>query len=251
MRRIRTNQTGDAISVVFGLLVVALLVALGFIFYQNFIAKQTHNTSQPSQAQNDNKNTTVTSQVAFNSTIYELNGPTNWVTTTEKNSKSNLGGSIVRITNPDKTIRVNFDISELAQPSACNGGDGLRIGYYNAHTESVTKLADSPLYLVEAITDHAGDGYDYKVGLVQDSGDSHAAVGQSHCNVTHVGHASDVLYGKDNQTIVTPTILATIDFPKLPVAPKAASKDMQTIKDYLNSSDYKTAVSIIESAHKK
>ena len=36
----RVYEKGDAMAVVFGVLVVLLMAALGVIFYQNFIAKK-------------------------------------------------------------------------------------------------------------------------------------------------------------------------------------------------------------------
>jgi len=115
----------------------------------------------------------------------------------------------------------------------------------------VTKLGKSALYLVAAIYDHAESGYDYAVGLTPDNGASHADVGDPRCNVDQIGRVSNVLRDKETNELLTPTIDARIVFTKLREAPKAASYDIQGIKKYLESDDYATATSIIESARTK
>ena len=157
--------------------------------------------------------------------------------------------SMATFTNTNGTVRVNFMVSKSAVDTSCDANDGLQISSYTVSTTPLTKLVGVPLYVVESVSDHKDGGYQYKIGLVPDGGDTHASVGTTHCNVAHVGVASTALMS--GKTLVNPTIVATIDFPKLPTEPKPAAADMQTIKDLMSSDDYKAAVKILESARKE
>jgi hypothetical protein len=247
----RQSQLGSAHIIVIGLLVVALLGTLGFVFYQNFVAKKEDNsTKQTTVVQTD---TTATSQVAFNSSIYEMDHLKTWKMSDADTMKT-LGtdtSGIIALENEAKTIRVMLRISSKQVTPTCDNASGLKVSYYNVRQDAVTKLTDETLYLVETMTDHVGGGYDYQVGLTPEGGDTHSAVGDPHCNVMHVGVAATVLLGANGQSLVHPAVEATIEFPKIKNTPDVAVKEMQPVKDMLATVDYKAAVKIIESARKK
>lgn len=246
----RQREKGDVMAVVFGVLIVALMAALGVIFYQNFLTKDDKASDQPQQVVTTPDTSESTAQLAFESDIYELNHPKEWLAVTSQNAKDQPRGSTVTVTNPDQTIRVTLSVSAAKQDGSCTSGD-LKISHYTVSQKASKTLAAETLYLVEAIVDHKDGGYSYMIGMTPEGGDTHAAVGQPLCNVARVGHASTLVYAEDGKTVLRPTIVATIDFPKLPAAPKPASKDMQGIKDLMATDDYKLAVKAIESAHKK
>lgn len=248
MRHKSTGDRGSAHVVIIAVLSLLLVGALGMVFYQNFIAKKT-NTSDQHKPATTPVAATKTTQIAFNSTIYELDYPKDWTVTTTKLEASRRGGTSTAITNPDKTMQVTFHISELGVGGACDNNDGLKISHYKVYPQAVKTLTDMPLYLVETMSDHTGGGYDYKIGLTLDGGDTHAIVGDSHCNIAHVGLASAVL--TSNGQLEKPTLMATIDFPRLPAGPEAAAKDMQEIRDFLKTSDYTKAREVLESTRKK
>jgi len=247
----RQSETGSAHVIVIVLLIVALLGTLGFVFYQNFIAKkQDAPTKQTTVVQTD---TTATSQVAFNSAIYEMDHPKTWKMSDDTTMKS-LGAdtaSILSLENEAKTVRVLLRVSDKQVTPTCDNTSGLKVSYYNVSHQAVTKLTDETLYLVEAMTDHTGGGYDYQVGLTPEGGDTHSAVGDPHCNVMHVGVAATTLFAANGKDIVHPAVEAMIEFPKIKNTPDVAVKEMQPVKDMLASDDYKAAVKIIESARKK
>ncbi|HMH70203.1 MAG TPA: hypothetical protein VK502_02295, partial [Candidatus Saccharimonadales bacterium] len=128
---------------------------------------------------------------------------------------------------------------------ACDANDGLKISYYKVHSTMVAKLTDQSLYTVEALTDAVGGGYQYTIGLTQDGGATHAAIGDSHCNVTPVGVAAASVAGSD-----APTIIARIVFPKL-TKDGAPVKEMQPVKDLIATDNYKAAVKVLESLRKE
>jgi hypothetical protein len=241
----RLSQSGSVHAVAIILLVLALLGTLGFVFYQNFIAKKTDtpvtvSTDQPVV-------NTETARIAFNSDIYELDYSKSWAVTTTKTGD----GSTTTFANVDKTINVTFAVSSGGLGGACDTNDGLKVRYHNVHPAFSDKLTGVPLYLVEAMSDYPGGGYNYVIGLVPDGGETHAAIGDSHCTIGYVGVASSVVTDNATDAVTKPTILANISFPKLPDAKDRKVKDMQTIKDILSTDDYKAAVKILESARKK
>jgi hypothetical protein len=239
----KNTRGASAPVIVIAILFIALMATLGVVFYQNFIAKPTSSNTQ--QTNTSQTPTTATSRIAYGSTIYALDYPKTW----EVIPKTGASSSTITVTNPNGTIRINLAISAATIDTTCNTGDGLQITSYNVDGATVKSLVAAPLYLVEALYDNAGGGYQYKIGLVPDGGDVHAAVGTTHCTIAHVGIASTMLMS--GQTMVHPTVQATIDFPKLPTPPKPAAAHMQTIQDLMNSDDYKAAVTALESARKE
>lgn len=241
--KINRDQHGSAHVVVIIILIIALFAALGVVFYQNFIVKKDVHTNMPMAPAP--KDTTKTVRVAFQSTIYALDYPKDW---TVKSDTPNLGDTTTTLVSTDGTVQVRFAISQGGIGGMCDTKDGQKISYYNVLPASNTKLTDQALALVEAIYDAEGGGYRYGIGLTQDGGATHAAVGDSHCNVVPVGVASSVLV--NNNTIVRPTIVATIEFPKL-TKNGAPVSEMQPVKDLMASDDYKAAIKILESARKE
>jgi len=248
----KKSQSGSAHVVIIAVLAVAFIAMLGVVFYQNFIAKKSDDSAQTNQPL-VTAPSEATTRVAFNSSIYDLDYPKNWKVTTKPLDSSAAGGSLTTLANQAGTVSVTFTISEANPSNTCDLNDGLKISSYHIDTTPLTKLTGASLYLVEAIIDSQGGGYQYSIGLTQESGDTHAAIGDTHCNVVHVGQASFVKLSDttDNRKIIAPTILAKIEFPKLPAAPRPAAKDMQQIKDSMATSDYKAAVKILESARKE
>jgi hypothetical protein len=240
----RSNSQGNGMSViVIAVLFIALMATLGIVFYQNFIAKpvpvvQTQSTTSSVSA-------TTTARIAFSNLIYDLDYPPGWMVARASDPTS----SNLSVMNMSGTVRVTLNVSKNTIDTSCNSNDGLQISDYNVASVAVKSLVDVPVYLVESISDNTGGGYQYKIGLVPDGGDTNTSVGATHCTVSQVGIAATMLL--NGQALVHPTVLATIDFPKLPAAPKAAAADLQTIRSLITSDDYKAATKIIESARKE
>lgn len=243
----KESQKGSAHAIIIAVLFVALLATLGIVFYQNFIAKK--DTGTTSQDTSTNTSTTKTAQVAYASSIYELDHPDNWTATAEKIKSGSVEGNKLVVVNKDGTVRVSLEVSNRTKAGACNATDELKLSYYIVHEKAIASLAPSTLYLVESISDATDGGYTYKIGLTPDGGDTHTSIGTSHCTVQHVGEASTVI--KSGAKVTQPAITATIDFPLLLAAGETKVKSMQPIKDLIATDDYKAAVAIIESARKK
>lgn len=243
----RWSQRGSTAAVVIGILVVALSAALGLIFYQNFIATP---AGLPVTTPVAEEAAPRTKQVAFGGVIYELSYPANgWTANTTPVEGSKAGASDTYFVNIDGTVRVRFSLSEGDIERPCDVNDKRRIGYYVVDTARSNKqLTDEALSIVEAIYDGIDGGYQYSIGLTPDGGATHAAVGQSPCNVAYVGVASRAV--RDGDTVKQPAILAQITFPKLD-EDKAEQAEMQPVKDMLQTDEFKQAVSILLSARKK
>lgn len=240
-------QKGSALHiVVVAFLVVALSAALGVIFYQNFIIKK---DTAPQVVVEKSVSKTETTRVAFNSVIYALDYKQGWKVASAPIKGSTMGGSTTTITSPDGVVAVTFSVSEMATNNVCDSTSALKISDYTINQAAVTKLTGHPLYLVASIVDKVGGGYSYAIGLTQEGGDTHASVGDTLCNVVHVGQASYLTTAGGK--VVTPMITAKISFPKLPNAPQMIAKDRQTIKDAMATDNYNAAVKILESARKE
>lgn len=242
----RIYEKGDVMAVVFAVLVVLLMTALGIIFYQNIVVKKTDTTSQPSGI-DTSKQQTATADVAFLSDIYKMDHPSNWEAVAKKpQADDKVQESSLTITSPDKTIQVVFRIFEGGIGWSCDPEDGLKLRHYTVHTQSVKGLTKSPLYLVEAMSDYKDGGYRYDIGLAPDGGMTHASIGDSHCTVMNLGTLTDIGLGGTAVNAV-----AKIDFPKLSHVKDSKVASMDEIKDILSTDDYKTAVTILESIRKE
>lgn len=247
------SQSGSAHVIVIILLILALLGALGFVFYQNFIVKQASDTQTTNDQSSEDKPEIVTSRLAFNNDIYALDHPKNWAVNIKKpTSAEDLDTTrTLTIAGPEKTVEVKVVIAEGGLGGACDTNDGLKLRYYNVRQKAVTKLTKEPLYLVEAMTDYLGGGYKYIIGLSPEGGETHASLGDSHCTVQYVGVASKVIIDPVTDTITQPTIIATIHFPKLPEATQQKVKSIDEITAIFATDEYQTAVTILESARKE
>jgi hypothetical protein len=242
-------QKGSAHVIIIALLIVALSGTLGIVFYQNFIAKtpltETVN-DLPTEA-----NQAVKAQIAFKGTIYEMEQPNAWKVIEETAAQEPTPTSILKIANPDQTIHVTLTVSDMLEDRPCDANDGLKVRYYNVHKNPVKNLVDEPLYVVEAMTDHAGGGYNYSIGLTQDGGDTHAALADSHCTIKNIGIASFPVLDTTTKKMSVPAVTATITFPKLLDPKEQKIKSMDPAKELIATDYYKAAVKILESARKK
>ncbi len=243
----RFKQVGSAHAVIIVVLVLALLGALGFVFYQNFIAKKPTETAVQEQGA-DKATAQPTVRLKFQESTYLVNYPLEWTLDGVVNTEQ---GSSLIATNKDATVSVYVTIVGTDLKYDCQVGDSTRkVRYYEVSKKSV-ELNGSKAYIVEAITDAEGGGYDYKIGLTQDGGDTHAAIGDPYCTVFNVGLASR--FQKDGQTGNTtqPSITAGILFPKIGTDTNMHVKDMQSVKDGIASDDYGAATKILESIRKE
>jgi hypothetical protein len=242
------GQSGSALAVIVAVLFVALMAALGVIFYQNFIQKDT--AAPVEQVAIDPNADVATLQLAFGGTIYEATYPSSgWKAVNVPQDAAAGNEKVATFTSDNGAVRVMLTLSEGGLGGVCDVNDGRKISYYSVDTTPNETLTSEPLYLVEAIIDAAGGGYRYTIGLTPDSGATHAAVGQSACNVQAVGIASS-LATKDS-AVVRPTIIASITLPALDAENKNTIPEMQPIKDVFATSEFRDAIAILKSTRKK
>jgi hypothetical protein len=243
----RGKQIGNAHAAIVVVLALALLATLGVVFYQNFIAKPMDNSKTDNKTQTtDTKPKLKTERIAFDSVIYAVDVPEAWTAIKDEQA---MGPSTITIHNSDKTIHVKFSVAGSGVGGVCDSNSPLKVRFYQVSSTPVTKLGDFSAYIVEAMTDAEGGGYNYKIGLTQDGGETHAAVGDVYCTVSNVGVASRLVMNAE--MVTQPTIFATIDFPKLAAGTDMRVREMQQVKDMMALPDYKEAVKILESARKE
>lgn len=238
-------------TIIFAILIVALMTAIGIIFYQNATNKKPGDTAKTNQTQQPTGEHQKTERLALNSDIYAIDYPDNWSVTKSDIGEKPVLGKQVQLTSPNGAVRVTYSVSAEANDTSCD--QLAEISDYDVAENAVTKLGEAPLYVVSAIISNPKGGYNYKSGLVPEGGDTHAKANDGACNVRNVGFVSDVHYDGEEgaETLIAPSVRASIDFAKLPEAPNPAAKDRQTLRDLMSTDDYKTAVSILESARKE
>jgi hypothetical protein len=238
---------GSASIVIIAILFLGLMAALGVVFYQNFIEKKADTKQTQTTSKSSTQTTLKTSRIAYNSAIYALEYPETWKYEPAEAS----GSSSLHIQSPDKGVDVHLMVSSGGIGGTCDLKSDLKISSYTVQPSVNTKLTSQPIALVETMYDHENGGYDYHIGLTEDGGATHAAVGDAFCTVAFVGVAS-ALQLNDDGSVKQPMIIADITFPKYENNDKGpASPDMQTIKTLMSSDDYKAAVKILESARKE
>ena len=241
--RKRLYQQGSAHVVIIILLVLALLGALGFVFYQNFILKPAQ--PQAERVEREPSSKLKTAQFAYENTIYALDYPDGWSKTPIDPTNGQHG---VAFADPSGEIEARIDVSDGGLGGMCDTNDGRKVRYYNVHPTANTKLTDETLYLVETMFDYLEGGYGYKIGLSPEGAETHSSVGDSHCTVGYVGVASRVVLDPSTNAVIKPTVITQIEFPKLPDAKDAKVTSMDIIKNLMKTEDYKAAVKILESA---
>lgn len=249
MNKRERTRGGSASIVIIAILFVALMASLGVVFYQNFVEKP-QEVKQPQENSNTQKPDLKTERVAYHSTIYALDYPETWKFET-KTVVNTTDDSELSVQSPNGKVKVRFAISSNGVGGTCDKNSSPKVTYYNVQPAINTQLNGQPLALVEVMYDYVDGGYDYLIGMTEDSGATHAAVGDSYCTVLYTGIASSLKFSDTNPKVVEqPLIIANILFPELK-GDKAAAPDMQTIKNLMNSDDYKAAVKILESARKE
>lgn len=226
------------------------MASLGVVFYQNFVQKKPE-TKQTETTADVKTDTLKTARVAYHSTIYALDYPEDWKFTSSKVENS-ADDTDSLFESPDGKVKVRFAISSNGIGGTCDESLAPKVAYYNVVPAINTRLSGQPLSLVETINDVAGGGYDYKIGMTEDSGATHAAEGDSICTILYTGIASSLKFSDTKTGVVEqPLIMANIVFPTLKNDKGAPAPDKQTIKDLMNTDDYKAAVKILESARKE
>ncbi|HJP81531.1 MAG TPA: hypothetical protein VJ841_04010 [Candidatus Saccharimonadales bacterium] len=242
------RERGSAVVILVSVLTLALCVALGILFYQNFVAKPSP-TPQDTTDEASRAATPLVKEAAFGGTIYELQYPANgWSATTSLVENARLGDSKTYFDNSDGTVRVEFDLYETRGEDSCDSNSERKIGYISIDQASNSVLTDEVLYLVETIFDGPEGGYVYKIGLTPDGGATHATLGQTMCTIASVGTTPRVMNG---DTLKRPVVVASIQFPKVDAEFHSKIPDMKTVKDLLDTDSYKQAKTILLSARKK
>ena len=162
----KQSQSGFAHLAIILVLVVALLGALGFVFWQNFMQPKTV-TDLSNVALSE-----VASDQVFGTNL-SVKYPEGWTSTvtnsTSKDAEDFVQGSYKNlITSPDGNVEINFEIAAPQVVANC--------GYVNSVISSIDKdtipgYSDIPLSFVSSVRQTTIDSgiYDYYVGVAFDS----------------------------------------------------------------------------------
>lgn len=246
------SQAGSLSAIIISVLFVALMAALGVIFYQNFIQEKPAQKAEPAKEE-PTGNTMKTARVAFDGVIYALDYPDNWKEAREPagNENKSIEGTKLNITSPSGKVEVRFQVDAGSASSACDKSDGRKVSYYNTIPKANLELTGTPLTLVEALYDHLDGGYDYVIGLAPDSGATHAAVGNPACNVISAGVVYAYRRATDEKP-AQPRMFARIIFPQhVSEDGKPSAPHMDPLKELMATDEYKAAVKVLESARKE
>lgn len=175
---------GSAHVVVIVILVIALLCALGFVFYQNFIEKKKP-VESPSQttaisqtnAKPDGSALTETTTVGYSDRMVTLNYPKEW--TVEKISQTQAsadGASTSVISSPDNKYFVTVSVYSGGLGGACGEGS----------TFASTKLTEMPNGTGEKVLEYTTNAAATGAGMTVVSNDVDVKLlvsGKNTCNM--------------------------------------------------------------------
>ncbi len=249
------KQQGSAHLVIVVVLVLALLGALGFIFWQNFIQKTESNVVKTKTVAQSSTNTETKSlKTAVFDPVFSvrlgLSYPEDWTLERSTDGPIPLDGDkgatteIITVFSPSKNIYVRYQMG-------ANGGIGGACSPEDSGTISVirnTALKSFPYGSFSENIIKVGSGYKYFAGIMSSDALAIAKVGGSECDLSMA--SSIPLAEKDNTMLMGAVIFIKglkRDYPGI-------TSDLSTISDIENGfkdSEYKDAKAIVLSTELK
>lgn len=261
MHKVHT-QKGSAHVIVIAVLAVALAGTLGFVFYQNFIAKKavvadSSNQSSDGVTQNSTSQTTETKTVTAKEFCTELekicfNYPDDWIVSADKDmgtlSESLPSMDKVQIKNKsgETYLYVTTGISGIG--GTCVPEENTNADILETHTTGIrgdylrmdSSDYESTAYAVKYVSQTYGDHTKYTIGM-------------------HIANASEVIMPGtvNNCTLGYKMFVSKFDkgevqFSTSGFAVEASERTFGSRSEavkFLNSDDAKTAYDILKSAH--
>ena len=253
------KQTGSAHVVVIVVLIIALVGALGFVFWQNFVNKyhdteQTHSTSKESTPE-------VKLKVAQIDELFPVklswSYPEDWTITSKGSgpkTETETTEQIITLTSPSKDYEVAYRVgSNGSYGGSCSPEDAGTLQY--VRRESIVNF--SKAIFLESIADNYSvinsqkkfEGYLYGSGLANNEDRvTNAEVGDSTC----VLPLSGIRLSNISDTVL---LSANIKIKKVETTDQYGDtqpiKDTATITKAYDSKEYKDAIAILKSTQLK
>lgn len=243
------KQRGSTHLVLVVILVLALLGALGFIFWQNFVQKNGTNVNQNESVSQTTKTieTVKLKTVAFNPAFGARLGfsyPENWSLERSIEGPIPLDGEkgitseTITVTSPSKNIYVKYQLG-------ANGGLGGMCLPEESGIISVLRQTPLANFSGNSFSEniaHRDGGYRYFSGIMSDSSLNNAKVGGSECALAYAEVIR--LSEKDNITLMG----ASIHIKGLEKNYDGATKDpaeLSIIENKFQDDEYKQAKTVI------
>jgi len=254
----RNNQTGSAHLIIIIVLVIALLGSLGFVFWQNFVKvkdnqpvqnNQISNTTDKSATASKTSNETKLTEIAADDLVgtnLALKYPKTWTATHEDFSTVEAGAPILnkmyKISSPDNDISVKFGVTNVGGGGTCDDEPGRKITQLDK-----SEIPGNKNIFFVSYSDEQGAFY---AGTMKNAEKAQAAqIGDSSCSVSSFGQLSGMIPNIDNSKSLEVTLRLEIEFNNI-----AHDRNAETtikFRQALNTENYKTAKSIIESLYVK
>lgn len=246
------SQSGSAHLALVIILIIALVGALGFIFYQNFVVSK---TSKPTPAVVDKKTdesikTEAASDIALTevasdqsaSTNLALKYPKSWKMTHESVSleKNTIVSEIYNIFSPDSKIDIEFIVSNVGGGGTCDKRDGDGLVYIDA--------GEIPNFSAARFIAYYGSDY-YSAGIQPNNAETRSfKIGDSGCSMaiaTRQGSIGPIANSGNFESVNLRINMKFAD-----VGHDGVSS-VEKFKEIIKTDDFKTAKRIIQSLYVK
>lgn len=253
------NQSGNAHAMIVIILVIALIGSLGFIFWQNFAKNETGKQNQNSQTdknnrdnnpKTDNNKTEIElSEIAADDTVgtnLAIKYPKTWTMTHSEKIEPNINGPVLlkgyKISSPDGKVYINFIVTNIGGGGMCDAEPGREITQFERSNIPGFKKA-----LFISYSDNSGTFF---AGVQNNNSKTQSAkVGDSSCSTVTFGFPSGLISEIPNTKAVNAGMQLAIEFDDL--QHNGTSESSAKFRQYLDTDNYKTAKSIIESLYVK
>lgn len=244
------SQAGSAHLIIIIILAIALIGALGFVFWQNVIQKKTDvqdrvvtTKTEPTAPATIAKQEIALSEIAADNTLgtnLALKYPNTWTMaheTTGKIAGDNLASEIYNITSPDSKVIVNFIVSNGGFGGMCEKTAGDEIIEINAE--------EIPNYNAARFVSYYGSTYFFAGTQTNSELIRAAKVGDSICNLGIPGFISPV---KNSLGVSNMSTRVTINFTDIK---DSSASSIEKFKLAIKTDNFTTAKNIVKSLYVK
>lgn len=254
----KQNRNGSALVVVMAVVILVLLGALGFVFWQNVTKKSDNQGSTETNTSQNTTDSVTLKEASIDSgfpVLITWKYPDSWSLTKKGNGPSSTSDSASEtftLTSPSKAYSVIYEVTQnLGFGGMCEPTTPSTIQYVNRY--------DTPNFpeavLVESIISEYSSlnekytlsGYKYSLALMKNNSSvKNAKLGDSQCGVDSIHQAIELASTPSEYLMKAEIRLNNVDQldkygDVLPV------KDIQVIKDQFANSEYKDAINILTS----
>ena len=249
----KTNQRGDAMALAVAVLALALVAALGFIFWQNFRQGKSDKSITDNQAVQTDEPSKVT-EVSLPNEKLIFSIPESWKAEVETVADTEYDGPArdkASIKNADGAIVLNIESGISGIGGACEGEPETSLNAVSATKTKITRVVSgedkdirsSDIYAVQSYLHSPSYGYLPVVFLTDDISAKTVGVANKTCfpgyAALYQGKNVSSLVGVSTATIVSGDATDTFDF----------QKTKEQAVSMLENGDLHQAYEILKTAH--